>query len=522
MQEPAIPEDEEARLAALQALEVLDTPPEARFDRVTRIARDLFDVPIALVSLVDSDRQWFKSCQGLDATETPRSISFCGHAILGDDIFCVPDALEDPRFADNPLVTGPPEIRFYAGAPLKLENGRRVGTLCIIDRRPRSLDAVQRRHLRDLADWVQDELQLHALQSALQTVSEQEARLRIVLDNVLEAIITIDTGGIIQSVNPAACRMFGYRPEELVGERVNRLMPDEVAQAHDGYLERYLRTGEAHVIGQGRDVEGLHRDGTRLPLHLSVSETRVHGQRLFIGVLADIGERVRLARLKDEFVSTVSHELRTPLTSIRGALGLLAAGQAGSLPEQARPMVDIALRNSERLVRLIGDILDMQKIEAGNLVLEPVRQALAPRVAEVIDASQGYAGEFGVELHFEPPAESLQACIDADRFSQILTNLIGNAVKFSPRGGRVRVSLDATAGEVCVSVSDQGPGIPDAFRARLFDRFTQADAGSDRERGGTGLGLHIARVLTEAHGGHIEVESSEGEGTCFRVCLPRG
>ena len=151
MQAPALPPDERLRLEALRRLLILDTPPEERFDSLTVYAASLFQVPIALVSLVDADRQWFKSRCGLDVTETGRDVSFCGHAILHDELFVVSDALKDPRFSDNHLVTGNPSIRFYAGAPLKLKNGQRPGTFCLIDRKPRSLDAWERQHLLDLA-----------------------------------------------------------------------------------------------------------------------------------------------------------------------------------------------------------------------------------------------------------------------------------------------------------------------------------------------------------------------------------
>jgi GAF domain-containing protein len=155
LKEPSIPETEALRLATLKSLKVLDTPPEERFDRVTRMAKRMFRVPMALVSIVDEDRQWFKSKQGLDACETPRNVSFCGHAILGDDIFLVTNALHDERFADNPLVAGDPNIRFYAGCPLKAGDGQKLGTLCIIDSEPREFDQDDASALRDLASMVE-------------------------------------------------------------------------------------------------------------------------------------------------------------------------------------------------------------------------------------------------------------------------------------------------------------------------------------------------------------------------------
>lgn len=168
MIEPAIPVNEALRLATLKSLNVLDTPAEERFDRVTRLAKRMFRVPMALVSIVDEDRQWFKSVQGLDACQTPRNVSFCGHAILGDDIFLIENALEDQRFADNPLVLGAPHIRFYAGFPLRAPNGNKVGTLCILDTEPREFDSDDAAALHDLASMVEDEL------SAFQTSTTDE------------------------------------------------------------------------------------------------------------------------------------------------------------------------------------------------------------------------------------------------------------------------------------------------------------------------------------------------------------
>jgi diguanylate cyclase (GGDEF)-like protein len=158
LKEPSIPEGEALRLATLKSLSLLDTPAEERFDRVTRMARRMFGVPIALVSIIDEDRQWFKSRQGIDTCETPRNISFCGHAILGDDIFLIKNALDDERFADNPLVTGHPHIRFYAGCPLRAADGQKLGTLCIIDSEPREFDQEDATALRDLASMVEGEL----------------------------------------------------------------------------------------------------------------------------------------------------------------------------------------------------------------------------------------------------------------------------------------------------------------------------------------------------------------------------
>jgi GAF domain-containing protein len=241
--EPAIPFDEAKRLATLRGLNILDTPPEERFDRLTRLAMNLFDIPIALVSLVDSNRQWFKSCQGLDVSETPRNISFCGHAILDDQTLIISDALLDPRFSDNPLVTGAPKIRFYAGEPLRAHDGSRMGTLCIIDRRPHQLSPIERGSLRDLAILVENELDSLELRELATELLNSQNRLAGILDNVVDAIISINEKGIIDSFNKSAAKIFGYSAEEVIGKNVNMLMPLPYKTEHDGYLNNYLTSG---------------------------------------------------------------------------------------------------------------------------------------------------------------------------------------------------------------------------------------------------------------------------------------
>ncbi|MDG4582789.1 MAG: PAS domain S-box protein [Candidatus Competibacter sp.] len=300
MQKPEFPADEAQRLQALRALEVLDTLPEERYDRLTRIARRMFKTSITLVSLVDAERQWFKSRQGLDATETPRDISFCGHAILENRIFHIPDATQDPRFADNPLVAGAPNIRLYAGAPLSTVDGHRVGTLCIIDDQPRHLTAEELQALRDLADCVEMEIQQAHIHQATDTLRHWEHYLHTVLNTVIDGVITIDERGIIQSFNRAAERIFSYTAAEVIGKNVNMLMPEPYHSEHDGYLTRYQATGEARIIGIGREVVGRRRDGSTFPMDLAVGAAMLEGAPLFTGVVRDLSERQQAERRLDE------------------------------------------------------------------------------------------------------------------------------------------------------------------------------------------------------------------------------
>ncbi len=520
MLEPPLPDNEVRRLRALRELDILDTAPEERFDRLTRIARQVFEVPIALVSLIDANRQWFKSCQGLSATETPRSISFCGHAILQDDIFHIPDALADARFSDNPLVVGEPFIRFYAGAPLSLAKGERVGTLCIIDRRPRTLEAGQLRILRELADCVQEEFEYLRLREASNVVREQEQRLRALIDHMLDGIVTIDEAGYVETFNPAAESIFGYAAQEVIGRNVSMLMPEPYRSAHDVYLKHYLESGVGRIIGSVREVQGERKDGSVFPMELSVNCMETMSRPRFLGVVRDISQLKEVERVKDEFVSSVSHELRTPVTSIRGALGLIAGGQAGEISEQVRMLVGIAHDNSERLVRLVNDILDMQKLDLGRISMEIVNQEILPVVEATIGAMEGYASEFGVEVKLVRTVPGVWARFDAGRLQQVIANLLSNAVKFSPRGSSVEVSMARQDGMLRIEVRDHGEGIPFEAQAGIFGKFYQVRGNGPRRQGGTGLGLYISKAIIERFGGQIGFTSASGKGSRFYVELP--
>lgn len=517
MLEPLIPANEIARLQALRDLNILDTPAEERFDRLTRIAQHILQVPIALVSLIDADRQWFKSRQGLDAQETHRDISFCGHAILGSEVFVVADAAADPRFADNPLVLEAPSIRFYAGAPLTLSSGERVGTLCAIDRQPHQITHAQLAALQDLAACVVDELE----QARQRQEAKKSAQLvESIVETVIDGIITIDSKGTVQSFNSAAARLFGYTPAEIIGSNVNSLMPHPYAAEHDGYLAHFHDTREARVIGIGREVVGKRKDGTMFPMDLAVSEMQLPGQTLFVGIVRDITERKRVDQMKGEFVATVSHELRTPLTSVSGALGLVCGGALGPVSEQAKSMLDIAYRNSQRLTLLINDLLDMEKLAAGKMRFNVETVALMPLVEQSIESTRAYAQQYQVNLLLVSRLEGVQVTVDCSRLQQVLCNLLSNAAKFSPRGGQVEISVDEFESMVRVSVQDHGPGIPSDFVDRIFHKFSQADASDTRHIGGTGLGLSISKELIESMNGTIGFSSVPGSGACFYFDLP--
>jgi len=349
---------------------------------------------------------------------------------------------------------------------------------------------------------------------------ESEARFRGVLDAAVDAVITIDARGIMNTFNSHAERMFGYTVEEVVGRNVSMLMPSPYREQHDGHLARYLGTGERKVLGTSREVLARRKDGATFPADLSLSEVVLPGRRMFTGSIRDITDRKRGERLKDEFVSTVNYELRTPLTSILGSLGLLMGGAAGTLPKPVEVLLGIAMKNCERLVRLINDILDVDHMESGELALQLRTVDLRPLILQAIEANVPYARQFGARLSGRGLTAGLSVEADPDRILQVMTNLLSNAVKFSPPEGTVEVTAERVEGGIRVSVTDHGQGIPAGFQARVFQKFAQADASISRQRGGTGLGLSIAKAIVERHGGRIGFETRSGEGTCFWFVLP--
>lgn len=348
-----------------------------------------------------------------------------------------------------------------------------------------------------------------------------ETRAHAIIDNVFDAIVTMDRHGVIRSFNRSAVGIFGYSADEAIAHSVLMLFPEsESAMLSNYFFQRQVDDAHAEPLAQIRECYARHKDGRLFPVELSLSEMRLDGELYLIGLMRDITERRRVEVMKNEFVSTVSHELRTPLTAIRGALGLIAGTMAAQLPPQLRSLVDIALNNSERLVRLINDILDIEKIESGNMRFEITTLELAPLIRHAVQANQGYADQYGVQLKIEQPLPDCRVKADADRVMQLMANLLSNAAKFSPSAAEVTVSVKAERDHVRISVTDRGPGIPLNFQGKIFQKFSQADSSDTRIKGGTGLGLSICKAIVEHMGGTIGFDTVIGQGTTMYFTLP--
>lgn len=361
------------------------------------------------------------------------------------------------------------------------------------------------------------------------------ARIQSILDTVVDGIITIDERGTVETVNPAAERIFGYAALEMIGRNVKILMPEPFHSEHDGYLERYRATGEARIIGIGREVAGRRKDGSSFPMDLAVSEMQLGGTRHFTGIVRDITERKQMerqlitardeaqqsTRAKSTFLAAMSHEIRTPMNGVLGMLELLGLTR---LDAEQRSTLDVVRESGESLLRIIDDILDFSKIEAGKLEVRPEVSSIMEVIEGVHNIYSGNASSKGLLIRRSlDPGISPALLVDPVRLRQILSNFVSNALKFTSQGHiEIKAELiERTDGEdrVRFSVTDTGIGISAENQRKLFQPFSQVDGGTAQRGGGTGLGLTICRRLAGMMGGTVEMQSEPGKGTTMILTL---
>ena len=393
-------------------------------------------------------------------------------------------------------------------APLRADAPREVAT--IVGSTGRLLERLQAsyadlsRALAEREAKIEGEIQQR-------TRAEHERDQLFVLSLDMLCIAGFD--GYFKQLNPAWEKALGWTLAELMAVPFLDLVHPEDVDSTLREMQK-LRLGGTTI-----DFENRFRTKDGEYRWLSWASVSLPARGLIYAVARDIHERKKLERMKNDFISVVSHELRTPLTSIHGSLALILGGVAGEMPEKVRTLTQIAAKNSERLVRLVNDILDIEKIAQGTMLFRPARVDLMPLVEQSVDHNRAYAQQLDVELRI---AAAVQARIwaDADRLQQVLANLLSNAAKHSPRGGGVDIRVQKDDGRVCVSVTDYGKGIPPEFQSRIFEKFAQADTTSTRQKGGTGLGLSISKAIIDRHGGRIWFETAPGVGTTFAFELP--
>ncbi|WP_294219526.1 ATP-binding protein [uncultured Chryseobacterium sp.] len=552
-----MPSDELQRIQALHSYGILDTPYENDFDDLTELASVICQTPVALISLVDQNRQWFKSNKGLEVRETDRAHSFCAHAILKPEhMMVVENARADVRFKDNILVTGKTNIVFYAGMPLIDSHGNALGTLCVIDHCERQLNESQVKSLKILSKTVMEKLELRRQLAALsqerkndnpQPVhlehnntapnhnrltkraidqmndanariiqNEQHLRLAVEAANLGTFMLNISTGHLETS---AYCNeIFGLDENECltINELWNMLEEDRVR------IQKALSesiSSDCMFDEEFRIVNRADHKIRWIKVVGKVLNTETEKGNTFCGTVSDITEWKKIERKKGDFINLASHELKSPLTSIKAFTQLLQR----KLKDCEDSNISHLIRRSESQVRrmenLVDGFLNFSKLDNGLLTLSKMPFDFKNFVSEMIaDHYTLNVNNHGFELITD--AETVLPA-DKNKIQLVITNLIENAIKYAPSGTPIQVRISSDHNEVKFEIIDQGPGIAEQDALKIFDRFYRVQNTDTKQIAGFGIGLYVCKEIIELHQGNIGVESTLGEGSRFWFTLPK-
>jgi PAS domain S-box-containing protein len=536
MQPPAVPNNEAERLNVLRSFQVLDTEPEPEFDDLARLAAHILNTPIALVSLIDSDRQWFKARYGLDAPQTPRDVSFCGHVVATDGAVIVNDAFQDPRFADNPLVVGNPRVIFYAGVPLRTSDGFVLGTLCTIDHAARSISPEQLSMLTILGKQVV--AQLEARRRKLQVMAEREAaralaeRVSMTFDAMAEGVVVQNAQGQIVFSNRRAGEILGLSNDQLNGR--SSIDPRWRSVRADGSPFPGSEHPAMQALAQATPVRdavmGVETPDGRLTW-ISINAlpkvengvavevvTTFHDITALETATRRASQQERLATV-GTLAAGVGHEINNPLAYVIGNLDFsleeLGAIVGSPSSGRLREIVEVLAEAREGAERIRKIVRGLRSLAREDIALHPVD------VQSVVDSALSMAAHetrhrARVELSISN-APLVHA--DESRLTQVIVNLVINAAQAfataDPGTNTIRIEAHKRGKRVSITVADNGPGIPPQLQKRVFDPFfTTKPVGQ-----GTGLGLSVSRSLMDAIGGELTLESTPGAGATFTVSL---
>ncbi|GAB2760563.1 GAF domain-containing hybrid sensor histidine kinase/response regulator [Salinimicrobium soli] len=546
------PEQQEIeRLKTLLSYNILDTPPEEDFDNIARMISIICETPVALISMMDHNRQWFKAKVGMEDNEVIREETFCQYTIRQSSLLEIPDATLDERVKNSPFVTQDNGIRFYAGIPLTASNGYNIGTVCVADNKPRKLSESQKEALDLLSKQVMyliesrkknrqlstelEQVLNKKIEAAQRSFKQKEAEYNHLLAAIKlsNSVVEFSPQGEILQANEIFLNVMGYDEKELRGKSHEILIFEE---------ERILNTGFWNDLEKGKFKGGRyrrrHKNGSDIWYQATYNPILNLEQEVVkvIKIAQDITSEIEAAQTlqkakeaaeslnvqKDNFIANVSHEIRTPIHAILGFTGLLLEEEQEESKLSYLRSVKTA---GDNLLFLVNDILDLSKIDAGLIQMDSAPFSPAEVVENVFSILHLKAQEknIGLDLNFGPEVPG-HLMGDRNRLSQILINLVGNAIKFTEKG---RVELEVAVKKelhgvyyVEFKVKDSGTGIPKDKLETIFQRFSQADEGISRKYGGTGLGLNISRQLVEKQEGSMEVASEPGKGSVFSFTIP--
>ena len=490
------------RIQALKDLDILDTPPEDQFDRITRMAARIFEVPIAQINFIDGDRQWSKSSFGVDRGEMSTSRSFCRRTLENDTVTVVQDP-EETGFEDHPYVLGEPHVNFYAGAPLRNPEGVPLGTLCVMDTNERVWRESEGETLRELADLVEDELKLH---QAGQTIQRSERHYRRLFEESRDAILVTTPEGAFLDANPATEELFGYSREELLRLNVQELYADVDRRAD------YRRAMDEEGSVRDFEVTLRKKDGTRLEC-LVTATTRFDEQGHVVAyqdIIRDVTERKR----KEEQIRILNQILRHDVRNDANVILAWASMLQQKTDDEYSDFISYIQMASRRVVEVTNAARDLMETLGGEELpeLEPI--ALLPVLESEVNKVQTSHQEAEITLDASIPPD---LAVEANQMlASVFGNLLSNAIRHNDKDEpRVAARVRRTNGEVDIQVADNGPGIPDEEKEAVF-----GEGHHGPNPNSTGIGLYLVRTLLDQFGGDVRVEDNEPEGTIFRVRLP--
>ena len=570
MQSAPIPKNEKERLISLHKLGLLDTKPEERFDRITRTATKIFNVPISTLTLVDSKREWFKSVCGIDQKEGDRAISFCGHALLANEVFVIPDTTKDKRFPDNPMVIGKPYIRFYAGVPIINADGERIGVFCIKDIKSRRFSKDNEEMLKNLAAWAELEINSRNLSLALTEERKTRAKLenqalelenaKIAARNVLEdldieksrveiarakekailmsigdGIIATDEKGSITVINKVAEKLLDIKSEKVIGKVFSEVLLLEDEKGASILLDKHplnmaLATGTTTA---GPSYYYARKDKIKFPVAIVVTpiilEEKIIGT---VEVFRDITQEKEIDKAKSEFISLASHQLKTPPTAIKLLTERLLGSKIGALTKKQKKYIDDIRFSNQRIIDSVNALLNVSRIELGAFTIQANEINVCDIMQSILNELKYVVNEKQLKLKTISPDKDVLLMLDEPLFRMIINNLVTNAIHYTAKGGELRVEYKVvnngrTLGEkhleencFVVVVSDSGYGIPQEVQDKIFTKFFRADNAREKHIDGTGLGLYVVKSILDHCGGLIWFISHENKGSSFYVSIP--